>query len=187
MAIRELARTKPARSQRAVLPFILGPRLMPVMFCAAVGLSAIPASADPIRYNETTAGDIPNAPLSLTFDVGLNTVSGQYGYKDRNSDFDTFGFVVPEGTLLVGINYVYSTYYPLFMLGFGGWREIDDFIIQDYTWEFDVRSAAAATPEPSTATVLLLVTGLIVLAARLVPAQGATRVALIRSSGRARP
>jgi len=47
MAIRELARTKPARSQRAVLPFILGPRLMPVMFCAAVGLSAIPASADP--------------------------------------------------------------------------------------------------------------------------------------------
>lgn len=61
-----------------------------------------PSLAAPVTYDEASDGDLAAGSIGfafpvLAFDVGTNTIKGTTG----PSDFDSFAFSVPTGTLLV--------------------------------------------------------------------------------------
>lgn len=63
-------------------------------------------------YDELISGDIssyhPNNPL-FEFGIGINTVSGSaFGTTSSGTDFDNFGFTIPQGGLLTSISYAFS-------------------------------------------------------------------------------
>lgn len=58
------------------------------------------ASAAPVNYQESVSGDLLNSGVLTTFtlDIGINTVSGTFGFEP--GDTDGFAFIVPVGTVL---------------------------------------------------------------------------------------
>jgi len=82
--------------------------------CAVMFLMTISgqATSAPLSYDESVSGDIspyhPNDPL-FVFDIGLNTITGTaFASSAGSSDFDNFGFVVPNGSVLTTIIYEFS-------------------------------------------------------------------------------
>ena len=80
-------------------------RRMIFTLAAVVAGATGQASAAPITHLESVSGDLPGAafPLPvLAFDVGTNTVSGQFGRnRTGRADFDSFAFTIPSGAVLV--------------------------------------------------------------------------------------
>lgn len=62
--------------------------------------------AVPVSYDEASNGDLSHSdPLALlTFDVGANTISGNFGRVGAPSttDADSFAFIVPVGMTVIG-------------------------------------------------------------------------------------
>ena len=67
------------------------------------------ATSATLSYDESVSGDIspfrPNDPL-FVFDIGLNTITGSASRSPSgSSDFDNFGFIVPQASVLTSITY----------------------------------------------------------------------------------
>jgi hypothetical protein len=72
----------------------------------ALALSALPtAHALPTNYDEQVDGDLDGfGPFPImAFDVGLNTVRGNFGFTQPGpTDWDSFAFAIPASTKLTG-------------------------------------------------------------------------------------
>src|SRR6266540_3135171 len=67
------------------------------------------AAATPLSYSEAVSGDlieVLTAPTVFTLDVGVNTVSGTFGFNPE-ADFDSFAFSVPVGMVVTNISYAF--------------------------------------------------------------------------------
>jgi hypothetical protein len=64
----------------------------------------IVAGAAPVNYSEFVSGDLIHLGFPLpvmSFDIGVNTVSGRFGIDATDTDVDSFAFTVPAGSQLV--------------------------------------------------------------------------------------
>ena len=91
-------------------------RRLPSLVCLAF-LASFPrlAASEPIIFSEALHGDLPGDPAHrvLLLDTGVNTVSGQIRFtrlfSDVDSEFDSYSFEGPVGSLLTVISYALLT------------------------------------------------------------------------------
>jgi hypothetical protein len=79
---------------------------LPVLIASIVAFVVLPkAQAVPVNYDEIVDGDLAGfGPFPvLPFDVGLNTVTGNFGFTlPGPTDWDSFAFSIPAGAELTG-------------------------------------------------------------------------------------